>query len=180
MVYEERHGSGWRGIDIAGEMLMGSAHHVIYFASPEKWAAYPEWARHRRDEIMGRIKSGFRPPDYEYHEGGAAAPVPSAAPAATDVRRPVVPKSTANQRSSLLLVAFILLGIACGMGWLAKGGLDKGTTYFPSKRASLQRSVSRELEPVTFWFAVALYSSIGLGTGGVAIWLVREAVRRSP
>ena len=67
MYYEEWTGRGWERLDISGEMLTGPAHHVIYFASPADWQRYPEWARHRRDEIIARIKSEFRPPDYEYH-----------------------------------------------------------------------------------------------------------------
>jgi hypothetical protein len=66
MYYEELHGSSWRRIEIHGEMLTGRAHHVIYFDSPERWLGYPEWARDRRDEIITRIKSEFREPDYEY------------------------------------------------------------------------------------------------------------------
>jgi len=65
MYYEELHGGAWERIDIDGEMLMGRAHHVIYFASPERWLEYPEWARGRRDEIIARITSEFREPDYE-------------------------------------------------------------------------------------------------------------------
>lgn len=66
MYYEEKIGGAWERINIDGEMLTGRAHHVIYFASTERWQNYPEWARHRRDEIIARIKSEFRPPDYEY------------------------------------------------------------------------------------------------------------------
>jgi hypothetical protein len=66
MYYEEWSHGGWQRIRIEGEMLMGRAHHVIYFASPQAWLNYPEWARHRRDEIISRIKSVFCPPDYEY------------------------------------------------------------------------------------------------------------------
>lgn len=66
MYYEEFHDGQWRQIDLDGEMLVGRAHHVIYFASPEQWQHYPEWARDRRDEIIARIKSDFREPDYEY------------------------------------------------------------------------------------------------------------------
>lgn len=69
MYYEELLGGAWQRIAIDGEMLMGPAHHVIYFASPEKWQSYPEWARGRRDEIISRIKSEFAPPDYEYYGG---------------------------------------------------------------------------------------------------------------
>ncbi len=67
MYYEEKVNGQWERIDISGEMLMGRAHHVIYFASSERWLEYPEWARHRRGEIIERIKSEFREPDYEYH-----------------------------------------------------------------------------------------------------------------
>ena len=67
MYYEEFREGSWQQIMIDGEMLMGPAHHVIYFASPEQWESYPRWARGRRDEIVGRIKSEFAPPDYEYY-----------------------------------------------------------------------------------------------------------------
>ena len=66
MYYEEFHEGVWQRIDVDGEMLMGRAHHVIYFASTEQWQRYPDWARERRDEIIARIKCGFREPDYEY------------------------------------------------------------------------------------------------------------------
>ncbi|MES2477299.1 MAG: hypothetical protein V4640_16050 [Verrucomicrobiota bacterium] len=66
MYYEELHGGIWERIDIDGEMLMGRAHHVIYFATAPAWNAYPAWAQGRRDEIISRIKSQFREPDYEY------------------------------------------------------------------------------------------------------------------
>ena len=64
MFYEEKHGGSWRRIPIPGEMLMGRAHHVIYFGS----IRFPEWAEGRREEIIGRIKSAFPEPDYEYDE----------------------------------------------------------------------------------------------------------------
>lgn len=70
MYYEEKIGGEWQCLNISGEMLTGRAHHVIYFYSGEQWQSYPEWARHRRTEIIARIKSEFRPPDYEY-EGDA-------------------------------------------------------------------------------------------------------------
>jgi len=69
MVYEEWHEGKWSRIRIDGELLVGQPHHVIYFASAQQWLDYPEWARERRDEIIARIKSEFRAPDYEY-EGG--------------------------------------------------------------------------------------------------------------
>lgn len=66
MYYEEHINGRWERIEISGEMLMGPAHHVIYFASPQRWTDYPAWAVTRRTEIIQRIKSRFRPPDYEY------------------------------------------------------------------------------------------------------------------
>ena len=67
MYYEERHAGVWDRLEIDGEMLTGRAHHVIYFASAQRWLAYPAWAQGRRDEIIARIQSQFREPDYEYH-----------------------------------------------------------------------------------------------------------------
>lgn len=66
MYYEEPIDGRWERLEISGEMLMGEAHHVIYFASAKDWDRYPEWARSRRTEIIRRIKSAFREPDYEY------------------------------------------------------------------------------------------------------------------
>jgi hypothetical protein len=67
MYYEEFIDGAARRISLDGEMLVGRAHHVIYFASPEQWQQeYPDWAIDRRDEIIARIKSEFREPDYEY------------------------------------------------------------------------------------------------------------------
>lgn len=64
MFYEEKHGGSWRRIPIDGEMLMGRAHHVIYFTS----IRFPDWAEGRREEIIERIKSAFPEPDYEHDD----------------------------------------------------------------------------------------------------------------
>ncbi len=75
MYYEEWRDGAWQRLDIDGEMLVGRAHHAIYFPPPERWQLYPEWARNRREEIIARIKSEFREPDYEHHDGvGGGAP----------------------------------------------------------------------------------------------------------
>jgi hypothetical protein len=66
MFYEERVNGQWERIRLDGEMLSGHPHHVIYFADPDQWQKYPDWARGRRDEIIARIKSQFREPDYRY------------------------------------------------------------------------------------------------------------------
>jgi hypothetical protein len=171
MYYEEQHDGIWQRIDIDGEMLTGCAHHVIYFASSEAWQRYPEWARHRREEIIARIKSQFRPPDYEYEGGGSvssASPVPPASPTLS---------TTPQQWRALALFVAILLALAGGMGWLVKTGLEKDTTWLPIKRASLQRSVSRQAEPATYWLAIGVYSIAGLGAAGLALWMLRESFR---
>lgn len=169
MYYEERLGDTWQRIDIDGEMLMGRAHHVIYFASPEQWQRYPEWARHRRDEIIARIQSEFRPPDYEYADNGVV-PSPSPAPGAVTVR--TAPK----QWGALALTVAILLGIAGGMGWLVKSGLERDATWLPTKRASTQRVVERQSEPATYWLSIGIYAVIGVGAGGLALWMAGVAV----
>jgi hypothetical protein len=64
MYYEELRNGTWDRIDIDGEMLVGKAHHIIYFASTK----FPDWAFGRREEIVERIKSEFRPPEYEYDD----------------------------------------------------------------------------------------------------------------
>lgn len=54
-------------IEIGGEMLVGTPHHVIYIPKEAEWERrYPQWARGRRREIVGRITSELRPPEYEY------------------------------------------------------------------------------------------------------------------
>lgn len=75
MYYEELLDGEWQRIEVQGEMLMGRAHHVIYFASPDEWLRYPAWAHDRRDAIIARIKSEFREPDYEY-DGGDVTDAP--------------------------------------------------------------------------------------------------------
>jgi hypothetical protein len=169
MYYEELRDGTWQRLSIDGEMLMGRAHHVIYFASPERWQSYPEWARHRRDEIMARIQSEFREPDYEYTGGGitgamATAPTPASHAAAN--------RMTSSQFRALVLTLAILLGISALMAWLVHGGLQKNETWWPAKRASQQRIVSRAQEPAMFWTSIGVYSAIGLGTFGLAVCMV--------
>ncbi len=172
MYYEEWIDGAWHRLGIDGEMLTGRAHHVIYFASPEHWQNYPEWARHRRDEIIDRIKSEFREPDYEYSSGGTAG-----AAVGKKVPSPVTASSaTPQQRRALLLAVVLVLGIAVGMAWLVGNGLRKGETYLPGKRASQQRSVLRSQEPALFWGSIGIYSAIGLGALGLAVWGIRQKV----
>jgi hypothetical protein len=64
--YKEWHGGAWRTLDIDGEVLSGKPSFVVYFGSVAAWRDTPEWARGRRKEIIGRIKSVMRIPEYEY------------------------------------------------------------------------------------------------------------------
>jgi hypothetical protein len=147
-------------------MLTGRAHHVIYFASPREWLAYPEWARDRRDEIVARVKSALRPPDYEYVDDG---------PAAVAARVPsLVPRS---QWRALGIAIALLLAIAAGTAWLVQRGLARGETWLPMPHASQRRVVARAHEPATFWLAIGLYAAAAAGTVGLSGWLAREAVR---
>ena len=124
MFYEELHGGAWQWIEIDGEMLTGRAHHVIYFASPETWQGYPEWARARRQEIITRIKSRFREPDYEYQETGS-------------VPRSIAPSShvspaLSKRDGSIVPMLVFLLAIAAGSFWFAANGVKNGETRLSS------------------------------------------------
>lgn len=184
MYYEEMRDGAWQRIRVSGEMLTGRAHHVIYFADPQAWLQYPDWARHRRDEIIGRIKSEFRAPDYEYHgdtpgQGPAGPSLPLAAKAAGPGRaRPAVSPAVPRSSIQALLVAIALLFALSGvMGWLTWGGLSRGETYLPMKRSSQRRMVERAQEPGLYWASVGIYLIVGVGAFGLGAWGVREGLR---
>lgn len=191
MYYEEHRDGTWQRIRVSGEMLMGRAHHVIYFDSPQVWLNHPAWAQGRRDEIITRIKSEFRAPDYEYHgdggvTAGASAPtggnaliVPPSAPTPAPVVavQAVAGVTTRSQWRALFAAVVIMLGIAGGMSWLVGHGLVEGETWLPSKRSSLQRLVVRAQEPVMFWVSLGIYAAVGAGSLGLAGWGVREGRR---
>jgi len=169
MYYEERHGIGWRRIDIDGEMLTGRAHHVIYFADAETWQRYPEWARHRRDEIIARIKSRFTEPDYEYDGGGTAR---------GENRTPNVSSHALPDKSGGLLVPVGCLALlAAGAFWLAAQGVERGETRLPARYAG-RHIVSKEENPALFWTCIATIAGFGTACGGFGLWLVFAARRR--
>jgi hypothetical protein len=179
MYYEELVGGSWARIRISGEMLMGRAHHVIYFASPHAWRNYPDWARARREEIIARIKSEFRAPDYEYQgDGGiAAAPRPAEAPVAPTPRRTSGIAVTPSQYRALLIAIAIMLAIAGGASWLVVHGLVAHETWSPNRRASQQRVIQRAQEPAMFWTAFGIYAMVAAGAFGLAAWGAREGWR---
>lgn len=174
MYYEEKTGDSWQRIDISGEMLMGRAHHVIYFPPPETWAGFPEWARHRRDEIIARIKSEFREPDYEY-ASDVARPVSVSSAAFVSSHASGVERWTAQQWMAVIAFVAVLLGTAAFMGWKAKNGLDTGTITLPIPKASLQRPVLRDHEPALFWFSLGVYAAASAGSLVVVIKMLLPA-----
>ena len=180
MYYEELHDGAWERIDIDGEMLMGRAHHVIYFASPDRWLGYPPWARGRRDEIIGRITSEFREPDYEYH-GLAAADAASNAvepnvPPASPPAKKIPPKRSGSR--ALLIAVCALFALAALMAWVVTRGVVRGETRLPLQRATLRRPVSRAQEPVTFWISIGAYAAVGAGALVLGALGVREGRAR--
>jgi hypothetical protein len=177
MYYEERIGSTWQRLEIQGEMLMGVAHHVIYFASPAAWDRYPEWARGRREEIIARIKSEFRPPEYEYQGDGASISPSAPAPAAPESHaRPAMRQPIQGMRA-LLIAIFLMLVVGGGMSWLVATGLNRGVTTLPHKWSSVRRPVVRADEPAMYWVSLTVYATIGLGTLTLAVWGMRERRR---
>jgi hypothetical protein len=176
MFYEEKIGGVWQRLEIDGEMLTGRAHHVIYFASAEVWRGYPEWARERRDEILARVKSVFREPDYEYQTWGSASGSVVSGPSVLEahVGRE---KVTWKQWAAMAAVILVLIGVSGGMGLMVMRGVSQGETVMPSKLASHRRELTREEEPVSFWAVLGVYGLVGLGSGVWAGWFLREAWR---
>ena len=166
MYYEERRNGSWERLDLDGEMLMGPAHHVIYFASAERWQTYPAWARDRRDEIIARITSEFREPDYEYHGlTGATGPTPGKVEAKISPQPPLPPRKSAatdSENRALLVAVLVLFVIAAAMAWLVVSGLTGGETYLPVM--AFRSTVSRAQEPVTLWTSIGIYAAVGIGT----------------
>ena len=174
LIYEEHRDGRWQWIEVDGEMLTGRAHHVIYFASAENWQRYPEWARHRRDEIIARIKGQFREPHYEYSDGGTASALTVPAQFAPTSHGPSQPKAmTSGEFRAVLAFLAIFLGIAALMSWLVVTGLQRDATYWPAKRASQQRVIVRAKEPAMFWTSIGVYSGIGIGSFALAICFIR-------
>ena len=183
MYYEELRDGVWERIDVDGEMLMGPAHHVIYFATPERWLQYPPWASRRRDEIVARIMSEFREPDYEYH-GAAVGSAPASAgpgPAVPNVSPPPAPARASTPppagTGALLVVVLLLLALAGAMGWLVTRGVVRGETTYPARQAYLRRTVSRQQEPGVFWLSIGVYAVIGSGALTLGVLGARAGLR---
>jgi len=66
MYYAERFHDEWRRIEFDGEMLLGQHRHVIVLPSADGWQVMPSWARHRRTEIVQRVKQDCSESRYLY------------------------------------------------------------------------------------------------------------------
>jgi hypothetical protein len=183
MFYEEFRDNAWQSIDIDGEMLTGRAHHVVYFKSTEDWENYPGWARHRREEIVARIKSQFRPPDYEYFGDEptvqpAAVPPPVPPPPLPSSPPPAATTAKGKPWAIILSVAF-LLGFSAWMGWLVKDGLQQGVVRDVLRHHVTRMPPTRAGDPVRFWFLVGIYSIACAGTAGLGVWVAAASLRSS-
>lgn len=189
MYYEEFVDGSWRRIEIQGEMLMGPAHHVIYFDSPERWQAYPVWARHRRDELIARIVSEFREPDYEYFGLGPATPndtvhatqqdASSRRPNDSATHSPSARRAPETRTGALMIAIAILIVMSASMGWLVARGLATGASIMPSTRPSVRRPVIRVNEPALYWAAIGVYSALSFTTAGLGLLCLRAWPRRN-
>ncbi|MBE2179791.1 MAG: hypothetical protein IAE97_04910 [Chthoniobacterales bacterium] len=180
MYYEEFRDGAWQRLDIDGEMLTGRAHHVIFFAGPDAWHSHPEWARHRRAEIIARIKGEFRPPDYEYHGGEATGgegplppPIPAIPPPSTSPAVSAVPAAGAGKKSGgwrgAIVGLICLIGFSGWMGWLVHDGFERGVVRDVFKHSRTRTPPSRAEEPFQFWMLITFYSVGAAGTAGLAL-----------
>lgn len=191
MYYEEFRDGAWQRLNIDGEMLTGREHHVIYLAGPDVWSGYPDWARHRRPEIIARIKSEFRAPDYEYHgedtTGGIAPPPAGTAPTTTPpnpVPAPPVaaaptPRVHEGKWWAVPVTVVCLFACSLWMGWLVKDGIDRGVARDVFKQRVSRTQPVRAEEPARFWFLVGTYAFASAGSGAFGIWVLVVSMRRS-
>ena len=182
MYYEEWHGGAWQRIRIDGEMLTGPAHHVIYFASPSKWREYPAWARDRREAIVARITSEFRPPEYEYY--GLDGDVSSGA-SLEPSSSPPAPRSAAGRKPApqgyraLLLAVVLLLALSAAAGGMAWRGVQNGETTLRIPRTSVSRPVQRSEDPAMFWVIIGIFGTVTGVALALGLLAAREAGRMS-
>lgn len=80
-------------------------------------------------------------------------------------------------RGALIVAILVMAALAAFMAWIVTSHVSSGETKLPAKRASLQRTISRDREPVSYWASISIYSLIGLGSAGLALWGCREAWR---
>lgn len=172
MFYEELHDGKWQRIDIDGEMLMGQAHHVIYFRNADDWKKYPEWSHERRDEIIARIKSQFRESDYEYYHGGTTSVLPNI-PAPT----PTIHTPKKEKGSILMPLAFLLL-IAGGAFWFAFEGIQSGEVKSIAKYQQ-SRKYSRTEEPGLYWTCISALGAVGTTCTAFAAYITFLSLRRT-
>jgi len=95
-------------------------------------------------------------------------------------RQSVATPAKRRQPRGLLLAIIALLAFAGGMGWLVQSGIRKGETFCPATTGSHRRVVSRSEKPALFWVSIELYSLLGSGTLGLALWSIQEGLKSAP
>jgi hypothetical protein len=72
LYYQEVADGVLRELDVGGEMLCGKPSHIVYVPSEHGWnEKQPQWAYGRRTEIIRRMKSLLKEPDYRYEEANS-------------------------------------------------------------------------------------------------------------
>jgi hypothetical protein len=99
--YEEKKAGAWAGIPfIELAEPEKKSPHVIGIPRTATWETFPAWASTRRDEIISRIKSELKAPEYLFNEPDNAPP-PLAADAPV-VEPPLLPEVSAAKPPKLL------------------------------------------------------------------------------
>ncbi len=65
--YYELYSLKIKKIFIDGEILIGIPSYVLYIPNDDDWLNnYPNWASSKKEEIIKRIKTKFKEPEYSY------------------------------------------------------------------------------------------------------------------
>lgn len=67
--YEEKHAEAWTGFLMSEQMDFREPPHHLEIMSSSRWSEYPEWTHGRREEILARIRSELKEPNYVLKEG---------------------------------------------------------------------------------------------------------------
>ena len=66
--YEEKRGDSWSGFVMPELTDYREPPHHLEVMCTARWSEYPEWTQGRRDEILARIRSELKEPDYVLKE----------------------------------------------------------------------------------------------------------------
>jgi hypothetical protein len=66
--YEEKRAGSWGGFIMSELTDYREPPHHLQIMSQPRWIEYPEWTQGRREEILRRIRSELKEPDYVLKE----------------------------------------------------------------------------------------------------------------